>query len=207
MSVNSIFKDIVDKAFSAMEADAPRSADTYSDNIGMTWHEMRGVNVKCIRSRFGTSSFRPELLILSFTDEAIRFLTAWGLQRSRSFPDPCEHSAIFSTTLLRSNPAVVSLEHLSALADGSSSRLILLIRPAGCDSFATWHDTCPIQASFSRAMALNSHAWVYRRWIFNYGEYSVYAPFVCGNPEATAAEKGATKKKQYTTNIYIYIYI
>jgi len=184
LHVNTSFTMIFVAAFGAMQTDAPAS-DSNIQTDTLTWHEMRGIRVTLSCTYLHSPECRHRLTTLALSVEGVRYLTAWGLRKSKDFPDPCEHPAIFSLCLQKSNPASVTLGFVASLLDGSSSRLALLFRPAGFKSFADWHDSSPGQASYSRATFFSCAAWSYRRWISKYGTCSIYEPFVCANPEAT----------------------
>lgn len=81
---------------------------------------------------------RSALIILVLVLEPLRCVTAWLMRRAQEVEDPCRVPAILNLFDPARSVVTSSRQYLATLLHGGSSRLLLLWRMSGCDSYVAW---------------------------------------------------------------------
>ena len=127
---NVTFKDLKDAAPGHDEG----SVD-YTMLEQISWHAVQGVRFREFCKHMNDD--RVAVKIVAIVLEPVRYLTEFFLAAAK------EQIARSTPMLLefldaRRSPVVTSLQYLSAVLGGTSSRLVLLWAPAGYSNFAEW---------------------------------------------------------------------
>ena len=127
-----------------------------------SWPVVRGVRL--IRFRRITDD-RPPLIILCICLEPIRYLTEHFIQCASEMRNKMT-PGVFKFVNPRRSPVNVALNYIQDVLqgiDGASSRLVLMYRGRGFQSFEDWSRACPEEALMLRHGLMVVYSWIHER--------------------------------------------
>ena len=131
----------------------------------VAWKKLMGKAARRIREGIEDAEGKMALLILALVSEPLRLVTCKFLVYAREAGQfsPNFMPCVIDLASTGSSAVWHGMQYLSALVDGSSSRLVLLWRYAGASSLSDWYDRFPEQALSLRRLSTSTSAWMHER--------------------------------------------
>ena len=129
------------------------------------WHAVANKRVTVGKANISRDGFAEELAIFALVLEPLRWLTGWYLyfgssSRRRAFRAP----PLCTWTNEARSPVTRVLQYFSKLLAGRTSRLILLYKTGGYDTFEAWCRGRPQLLAMFRIGIVTASTWIFRRF-------------------------------------------
>ncbi|CAK0896531.1 unnamed protein product [Prorocentrum cordatum] len=111
------------------------------------------------------------LVMLALMLEPLRYLTGFWMKAASDLEGPCRPPRLMDVVYPPFDPTLHALQYLGSMLSGNVSRLILVWRTAGCETFQMWCRQCKGQVRRLRRCCLLTACWLYRRHLLKYDRY------------------------------------